>query len=154
MTASSNIADIFTHDQNFQIIMKDLLQTAFFLSFDGVMITEASPGYPIIYVNPALCEITGYSAEELFGKSPILLQGEKSDKNVLASLKKKIEKGDIFHGKTVNYRKNGEEFIMEWKIVPIRREDGEISHYLAIQRELKDDQLVHDLSGFQLPFDW
>lgn len=131
-----------------------MLQTAFHISFDGVMITEAGPGYPIIYINPALCELTGYSSEELLGKSPSMLQGVKSDKNVLASLKTTIAKGHVFHGKTVNYRKSGEEFIMEWKIVPIRREDGEISHYLAIQREIKDEQLPHDLSGFQFPFSW
>lgn len=154
MTTPLNIADIFTHDQNFQIIMKNMLQTAFHISFDGVMITEAGPGYPIIYINPALCDMTGYSSEELLGKSPAMLQGEKSDKKVLASLKTTITKGDVFHGKTVNYRKSGEEFIMEWKIVPIRREDGEISHYLAIQREIKDEKLPHDLSGFQFPFSW
>ena len=44
MTASLNIADIFSHDQNFQTIMKNMLQTAFDISFDGVMITEAGPG--------------------------------------------------------------------------------------------------------------
>ena len=79
MTAQMNIADIFSHDQNFQIIMKNMLETAFHISFDGVMITEAGPGYPIVYVNPALCELTGYSARELLGKSPAILQGEKSD---------------------------------------------------------------------------
>ena len=152
MTISLSIADIFSHDENFQIIMKNMLQTAFDISFDGVMITEAGPGYPIVYINPALSELTGYSFQELLGKSPAMLQGEKSDKDVLANLKAEIEKGEFFHGKTVNYRKDGTEFIMEWKIVPIRKEDGEISHYLAIQREVKDNELVHDPSEFQLPF--
>lgn len=154
MTTKMNIADIFDHDQNFQEIMKNMLETAFHISFDGVMITEAGPGYPIVYVNPALCELTGYSVRELLGKSPAMLQGEKSDQKVLTTLKETINKGEVFHGRTMNYRKNGEEFLMEWKIVPIRGEDGEISHYLAIQRETNDDQLTDDLAGFQLPFSW
>ena len=152
MTASLNIADIFSHDPNFQIIMKNMLQTVFDISFDGVMITEAGQGYPIVYTNPALSELTGYSSQELLGKSPAILQGEKSDQNVLANLKAEIENGDFFHGKTVNYRKGGAEFIMEWKIVPIRKKDGKISHYLAIQREIKDDELLHDPSEFKLPW--
>jgi len=152
MTASLNIADIFSHDQNFQTIMKDMLQTVFEISFDGVMITEAEPGYPIVYINPAFCELTGYSPQELLGKSPAMLQGEKSDQNVLDHLKEKIDNGELFHGKTINYRKDGSEFIMEWKIVPIRKEDGKIFHYLAIQREIKDNVLTHDSSGFSLPF--
>lgn len=153
MNTSLNIADIFSHDQNFQTIMKDMLQTAFEISFDGVMITEAGSGYPIVYINPAFCELTGYSPKELLGKSPVMLQGEKSDQNVLDHLKEQIEKGEHFHGKTVNYRKDGTEFIMEWKIVSIRKENDEISHYLAIQREIKEDELTHDPSGFSLPFD-
>jgi len=152
MTAPLNIADIFNHDKNFQIIMKNMLQTVFDISFDGIMITEAGPGYPIIYVNPALCIMTGYSSQELLGKSPAILQGEKSDKKVLTDLKEKIDKGDFFHGKTVNYTKDNTEFIMEWKIVPIRKEDDEISHYLAIQRKIQGEEMIQDPSGFQLPF--
>lgn len=152
MTTSLNIDDIFSHDQNFQTIMKNLLQTAFEISFDGLMITESGPGYPIVYINPAFCELTGYSPQELIGNSPAMLQGEKSDQSVLDRLKVNIEKGDLFHGKTVNYRKDGTEFIMEWKIVPIRKEDGKISHYLAVQREIKEDELVHDTLAYSLPF--
>lgn len=152
MDASLNISDIFSHDQNFQVIMKNMLQTALDNSFDGVMITEAGPGFPIIYVNPAFCELSGYTVAELLGKSPALLQGEKSDQNVLDELEEKIKKGDVFHGRTVNYRKGGDEFLMEWKIVPIRNDDGEIFHYLAIQREVSDDKLDCNSPGSQLPF--
>lgn len=152
MTTSKNFSDIFSHDKNFQMIMKNMLQTAFEISFDGVMITEAGPGYPIVYVNPALCGITGYSFQELLGNSPAMLQGEKSDQNVLTELKEKISKGDFFHGKTINYRKNGEPFCMEWKIVPIHCEKDEISHYLAIQREIKDEDPDTSPLGSRLPF--
>lgn len=148
-----NLKDIFNYDQNFQTIMQEMLQFALEASFQGVMITEAEPGYPIIYVNPAFCEITGYSFEELVGKSPALLQGEKSDQTVLMDLKDKIDRGEIFHGKTYNYRKDGSEFIMEWKIVPIRGAEREISHYLAIQRELSDtDEITDGSLDTKLPF--
>jgi PAS domain S-box-containing protein len=96
--------------------------------------------------------LSGYTVAELLGKSPALLQGEKSDQNVLDELEEKIKKGDVFHGRTVNYRKGGDEFLMEWKIVPIRNDDGEIFHYLAIQREVSDDKLECDSPDSQLPF--
>lgn len=153
MTESLNITDIFSHDQNFQSIMKNLLQTTFKISFDGVMITESGPGYPIIYVNPALCEMTGYTVQEFSGNSPGMLQGAKSDPKILAELKETIVRGGTFHGKTVNYRKDGEDFIMEWKIVPIRNESYGISHYLAIQREIRDDELAYHPLDSKLPFE-
>ena len=88
---------------------------------------------------------------ELMGKSPAILQGEKSDQKVLKDLKEKLDDGDVFHGKTFNYRKDGSEFIMEWKIVPIHGEEGVISHYLAIQREVADTELTDGALDTKLP---
>ncbi|MGA7276613.1 MAG: hypothetical protein WBW79_01615 [Desulfocapsaceae bacterium] len=51
MADTINISDIFSYDQNFLEIMQNMLQSALDVSFQGVMITEAEPGYPIIYVN-------------------------------------------------------------------------------------------------------
>ena len=47
-----------------------------------------------------------------------------------------ISLGRLFHGRAVNYRKDGSEFMMEWKIAPIRNADDVISHYLAIQKDV------------------
>jgi len=134
-----SLADLFSYDQNFQDIMLNMLESALEESFQGVMITEAEPGFPIIYVNPAVCEMTGYRRTELLGQSPAMLQGEKTDPAVLADLREKIDRGEIFRGKTYNYRKDGSTFMMEWKIVPIRGVGGEIANYLAIQREVSDN---------------
>lgn len=136
MNDQINLIDILRHDENFQTITCNMLQSAFEVSFDGVMITKAESDYPIIYVNPALCAITGYSFSELLGKSPSMLQGESTDKDLLAELRSRIDSGKNFHGRTYNYRKNGEKFLMEWKIVPIKNEAGVVSHFFAIQREI------------------
>ena len=75
MRIKKDVFDIFAHDDSFRYIMKRLLESSMEESFNSVMITEAGPGYPIIYVNPACCELTGYGPDELIGKSPSLLQG-------------------------------------------------------------------------------
>lgn len=152
MIPAINITEILSNDHNFQSIMRNMLQTTLDMSFDGVMITEAGPGYPIVYVNSAFCEMTGYGQEDLLGKSPSLLQGEGTDQRVLDDLKDKIELGEIFHGKAMNYRKDGTEFIMEWKIVPVRNKHEHISHYLAIQREIDEDHLEFKPLDSKLPF--
>ena len=139
MDSHFNLIEILRHDENFQAITCNMLQSAFEVSFDGVMITEAGTDYPIIYVNPAFCAISGYSFSELLGKSPSILQGGGTDKEVLADLREKLDRGENFHGRAYNYRKNGEKFLMEWKIVPIKNEAGDISHFFAIQREIDND---------------
>lgn len=139
MESASEFFKIFDHDKNFLEIMKRLLQSSMELSFTGIMVTEASPGYPILYVNPAFCQMTGYGPQEILGQSPSLLQGPKTDPEVLARLSRDIGAGRLFHGRAVNYRKDGSEFMMEWKIAPIRNARGEISHYLAIQKDVSSE---------------
>jgi len=136
MKTRTDIFDIFMQDENYKYIMKRLLEASMEESFNSVVITEAGPGYPIIYVNPAFCELTGYGPHEVTGKSPSILQGPNTDAEVLKRLNRNVADGELFHGQAVNYRKDGSEFMMEWKIAPIHNEKDEITHYLAIQREV------------------
>jgi len=139
MKASTDFFKIFDHDKNFLEIMKSLLHSSMELSFGGIMITEASPGYPILYVNPAFCQMTGYGPQEILSQSPSILQGPKTDPTVLERLSQDIKAGRLFHGRAINYRKDGSEFMMEWKIAPIRNALGHISHYLAIQKDVSQE---------------
>ena len=136
METKKDFFDIFVHDESYKYIMKRLLEASMEESFNSIVITEAGPGYPIIYVNSAFCELTGYGPHEVMGKSPSLLQGPKTDPEVLQRLNQNIADGELFYGQAINYRKDGSEFMMEWKIAPIRDANDEVTHYLAIQREI------------------
>jgi len=131
-----DIMSIFDYDPNFQNLMKRMLENAMEHSFHGIMITRAEPGYPIVYVNDSFSQMTGYSSEEMIGKSPAILQGPKTDRAVLDRLSRALAEGRLFHGEAINYRKDGTEFVMEWKIVPIKNENEVTSHYLALQRDV------------------
>jgi PAS domain S-box-containing protein len=135
METKKDIFDIFTHDDNYKYIMKRLLEASMEESFNSIVISKAGPGYPIIYVNSAFCELTGYGPHEVIGKSPSILQGPDTDPAVLNRLNQDLAEGRLFYGKAINYRKDGSPFMMEWKIAPIRNDKDEITHYLAIQRE-------------------
>ena len=137
MANTFDLMSIFDHDQDFLDLMKRMLENAMEHSFHGIMITKAEPGYPVIYVNDAFAEITGYSSEEIVGQSPAILQGPKTDSAVLARLNQALSEGKLFHGEAINYRKDGSEFVMEWKIVPIKNEEEVTSHYLALQRDVR-----------------
>ncbi len=107
-------------------------------SFDAITVTRAAgantPG-EIVYVNDAFTEMTGYEAEEVLGETPGMLQGPKTDQSVLNRLDQKIRRNEPFHGKTINYRKDGSEFTIEWKVLPITYE-GETTHHVAVQRDV------------------
>jgi len=136
MEIRKDIFDVFMEDENYLYIMKRLLEASMEESFNSILITEAGPGYPIIYANAAFCELTGYGPHEILGKSPSVLQGPNTDKEVLDRLNQNVSDGELFHGRAINYREDGSEFMMEWKIAPIRNQKEEVTHYLAIQREV------------------
>jgi len=66
------------------------------------------------------------------------LQGAKSDKALLKRLREQLERGEAFHGETINYRKDGTAFDLEWQIAPIRSAAGKTTHFVAIQRDVTE----------------
>ncbi len=116
-----------------------LLSSAVEQSKEAITITDADldlPGPKIIFVNPAFTRMTGYTAKEVIGKTPRILQGPRTDKAVLARLRQNLSRGEVFDGEAINYRKDGKEFDLEWQIAPIRDASGKITHFVAIQRDI------------------
>lgn len=106
---------------------------------EGITITTAQldpPGPEIVYVNAAFTRITGYSAEEAVGMTPRILHGPKTDRAVLERVRQALWQRQTFHGQTVNYRKDGAEFLMDWYVVPLVNRQFQVTHFVAVQRDI------------------
>jgi PAS domain S-box-containing protein len=122
-----------------------LLQAAMQQSSESVIITTADldlPGPEIVFVNPAFTKISGYSAEEVIGKTPRLFQGPKTERSVLDRVREQLAGGDEFHFDIVNYRKDGSEFVTACHISPIRGEYGKVTHFICIQHDATERDRV------------
>lgn len=118
-----------------------LLESAIRDDYDGILITELElekPGPRIVYANDGFCEMTGYSKEELIGQTPRILQGPKTDSEVLDELKNCLKEGKSFFGQTVNYRKDGSEFVNQWDIHPLTDKEGNITHWVSYQHDITE----------------
>ncbi len=98
----------------------------------------------ILYVNEAFTNMTGYSAEEVIGKTPRILQGEKTERTLLDQLRSDLSQEKPFFGETINYRKDGTEFVLEWHITPVRDHAGKITNWVAIQRDITERKRTQD----------
>lgn len=119
----------------------ELLERAIASDYDSILITTLGleePGPFIVYVNDGFTRMTGYTREEAIGNTPRMLQGPKTDRDVLDTLKKRLKEGQSFFGHTVNYRKDGSEFINQWDIHPLTNEDGEITHWVSYQHDITE----------------
>jgi two-component system, cell cycle sensor histidine kinase and response regulator CckA len=116
-----------------------LLSSAVEQSKESILITDAQldqPGPNIVFVNPAFTHMTGYTSEDVLGKTPRVLQGPRTDRDVLRRLRENLVRGEGFEGETVNYRKDGTEFHLDWQIAPIRDAGKTTTHFVAIQRDV------------------
>ncbi|TMN36831.1 MULTISPECIES: PAS domain-containing protein [Pseudoalteromonas] len=116
----------------------ELLKQVLMHSHHAVVVTDADRenGYRIVYANKNFCKHTGYDLAELIGSSPAILQGPKSNKNVIAKLSDALERDGFFYGSSINYRKDGSMYPVEWNISAIRNEQGEVTHYISMQKDL------------------
>jgi len=116
-----------------------LLEQAVENTTAAFLITEnrlERPGPRVTYVNPAFTEMTGYAKEDIVGRTPRVLQGTKTDRALLDRLRRQLEAGQRFHGETVNYRKDGTEYVLNWSIEPIHDRKGTVTHWVATQNDV------------------
>ena len=89
---------------------------------EAVVITDAPldpPGPVIRYVNAHFEGFTGYPAAELLGRTPRILQGERTDRAELDRLRRELDERRSFIGATMNYRRDGTAYLNEWIVLPV-----------------------------------
>jgi two-component system sensor histidine kinase/response regulator len=97
----------------------------------------------VSYVNPAFSKTTGYASEEIIGKSPRILQSGQTRESTYVDLWSTLQRGETWHGRFINRRKDGSYYTDQSIIAPIRSgPDGRISHYLAINQDISQLELT------------
>lgn len=119
-----------------------LLNSAVIYANDAIMITEASKSPSIkpsiVYVNKAMCELSGYTEEELLGNVPSLIQGKESESKKLRAMNRDLYEGKSVQTEIISYRKNGTTFWVNLSVVPLKDDNGRISHWISIQRDMSE----------------
>ena len=92
----------------------------------------------IEYVNPAFKDITGYSNEEAIGENPRILKSAETDPQVYVNLWETLTSGQVWNGRFINRKKNGEIFWAKAIISPIFDLNKKITHYLSLQEDITE----------------
>ncbi len=91
----------------------------------------------IEYVNPHFTQVTGYAAEEVIGQNPRLLKSDGGQTpEFYADLWQTITRGEAWRGELRNRKKNGDIWFESGSISPVRNENGEITHYVAVKEDI------------------
>jgi len=104
-------------------------------AINGILIADKDRR--ILWANKSLCDITGYSLEELIGNTPKMFQFEKTDPATIARINEGLIRNEIVKEQVLNKGKDGREYWLELNIVPVV-ENGQVTSYVAVETDITD----------------
>jgi diguanylate cyclase (GGDEF)-like protein/PAS domain S-box-containing protein len=110
--------------------------TVFGSSADAIIITDINAN--IISVNPAFCQITGYSPEEVIGQNPRILSSGLQDKNFYKYMWKCIRKKGVWRGELSNRCKDGHLYDAQSTITAFYDNAGNLQHFIGVSTDITD----------------
>jgi PAS domain S-box-containing protein len=94
------------------------------------------PDMPLVYVNDAFVEQTGYSSEEALGQNCRFLQGPGTQPEVVQQIREALREHKSLEVELINYRRNGEPFWNRFLIFPSYDAQGQLIHFVGCQTDI------------------
>jgi len=117
---------------------------------DGVLITDSNQR--IITLNNAFSNISGYTLEEVKGKTPNAFSSGWHDNAFYQNLWDDITKKGQWSGEIIDRRKNGELYTAELNIIALHNKNGILTNYISIVNDISEkkqkESLIHNLAYF------
>ncbi|MBR3118244.1 MAG: MFS transporter [Oceanobacillus sp.] len=107
---------------------------------EGIMVTNKKR--IIQNVNPAFERITGYTKEEVLGKTPAILKSGKQDAGFYDGMWNSINENGFWEGEIWNKRKNGEMYPELLTISPVKNNVGEIKYYVGVFNDITQAEKI------------
>ena len=105
----------------------------------SISIADASlPDWPLVYVNRAFEQLTGYSGKEMLGRNCRFMQGEQTDPAHPAAIRHALEAGQEIRLVLRNYRRDGAPFWNELHLSAVAGVSGRITHYIGYQSDVSE----------------
>jgi PAS domain S-box-containing protein len=94
------------------------------------------PDNPLIFCNQAFEKLTGYAQAEILGRNCRFLQGEGTDPEAIARIRRGLAAGEDIHHELLNYRKDGTSFWNAVFISPVVDSDGSLVYHFGSQLDV------------------
>lgn len=90
----------------------------------------------IVYVNPHFEKMTGYTRDEVIGRTTNILKSGRHDSAFYRQLWDTLKAGQTWRGRFINRRKDGGLFEESASISPVFNKDGQVVNYVAVKRDI------------------
>lgn len=142
-----------TQNPRFVMISRDITDRKFasnqlriaaiaFEAQEGMIVTDANN--IILRVNQSFTAITGYTAEEVIGQTPSMLNSGHQDQHFYASMWDSINHNGSWSGEVWNKRKNGEIYPEHLTISAVKDTNGVVTNYVATMTDITENKAALD----------
>jgi PAS domain S-box-containing protein len=115
---------------------------------DGVLVADMRMrGHPIVHVNSTFESITGYAAAEAVGKNCRYLQGSDRLQPEIVEIRAALAEGRACSVILRNYRRDGTMFRNALRLVPLRNDAAEVTHFVGLIRDVTHAAGMDRLTG-------
>ncbi|WP_432536949.1 diguanylate cyclase domain-containing protein [Kineococcus arenarius] len=116
-----------------------LLTRAIATASNGITIADATaPDMPLVYVNAAFEQLTGYGQDEALGRNCRFLQGPATDRTQVRVIARRLLTGRTVHATLLNHRRDGSAFWNDVTISPVHDADGRLTHFIGNQVDVSE----------------
>jgi diguanylate cyclase (GGDEF)-like protein/PAS domain S-box-containing protein len=132
---------LFKEKERLRVALDELRYQKFALDQHAIVATTDVNGR-ITYVNQSLCDISGYSKEELLGQDHRLLNSGTHSPDFFQDMYNAISAGKVWSGEVCNRAKNGSLYWLMTTIVPYMDSDNKPTQYIAMRTDITERKLA------------
>ncbi len=121
---------------------KDVFQNALAAISEGVLVAGADQR--ILSCNRGFTEITGFTEQDMIGKTCRCLQGPETSVETVDAIHRALKNQVTFSGEILNYRKSGERFWNDLGITPVLDDNQKLTHYIGIIRDVTERKAARE----------
>ncbi len=109
------------------------------VEYAGDVIEVSTPQARLLYVNPAYTRTLGLTREDVLGKTPAeLVRSDAHTPEFFREIDRTLDAGQVWSGQLISRKLDGELVLLESTISPISDENGEITHHVAVKRDVTE----------------
>jgi len=101
---------------------------------NSIFITDAEGR--IVWANVAFSRLSGYPVRDVIGRTPSFLKSGQQDAVFYADLWDTLRAGRVWHAEVIERHRDGSLYAVDEIITPLMDQDGQVSHFIAIQHDI------------------